>query len=251
MTRIGIQLTTLRSLDEAVPTQLERVGGEGLDGAEFGGLDGAALEDVATALDRNGLEAAAAQVALDRLEDEYETVTERYRQLGCHRLVVANLDPSPFSSPEAMEDVARRLSAVGDRLDEDGFELLYHDDFRDVADVEDVATFVDSLPPTVGLQLDTGRAVYEGIDPVELLDRYPERIPIVHLTDAAHGGDNTLRVELGAGEVDLERCVRAARATDVEWLIYEHPQTDDPVDSLVHAATLLPQLFERAETSQA
>ena len=36
MTRIGIQLATLRSLDEPVPAQLERVGGEGLDGVEFG-----------------------------------------------------------------------------------------------------------------------------------------------------------------------------------------------------------------------
>jgi sugar phosphate isomerase/epimerase len=251
MTRIGIQLATLRSLDEPVPAQLERVGGEGLDGVEFGRLDDTALEDIATALDRAGLEAATAQVALDELEDEYETITETYRQLGCRRLVVANLDPPPFSSLEAMEDVVRRLSAVGDRLDEDGFELLYHDDFRDVTDVDEVATFVDSLSPTVGLQLDTGRAVHGGIDPVKLLDRYPERIPVVHLTDAAHGGDNTLRVELGAGEVDLERCVGAARATGVEWLVYEHPQTDDPVDSLVHAATLLPQLCERVETSQA
>lgn len=232
-----------------MPAQLERVGGEGLDGVEFGRLDDTALEDIATALDRAGLEAATAQVALDELEDEYETITETYRQLGCRRLVVANLDPPPFSSLEAMEDVVRRLSAVGDRLDEDGFELLYHDDFRDVTDVDEVATFVDSLSPTVGLQLDTGRAVHGGIDPVKLLDRYPERIPVVHLTDAAHGGDNTLRVELGAGEVDLERCVGAARATGVEWLVYEHPQTDDPVDSLVHAATLLPQLCERVETS--
>jgi sugar phosphate isomerase/epimerase len=249
MTRIGIQLATLRSLDEPVPVQLERVGGEGLDGVEFGRLDDTALEDIATALDRAGLEAATAQVALDELEDEYETITETYRQLGCRRLVVANLDPPPFSSLEAMEDVVRRLSAVGDRLDEDGFELLYHDDFRDVTDVDEVATFVDSFSPTVGLQLDTGRAVHGGIDPVKLLDRYPERIPVVHLTDAAHGGDNTLRVELGAGEVDLERCVGAARATGVEWLVYDHPQTDDPVDSLVHAATLLPQLCERVETS--
>ena len=234
-----------------MPAQLERVGGEGLDGVEFGRLDDTALEDIATALDRAGLEAATAQVALDELEDEYETITETYRQFGCRRLVVANLDPPPFSSLEAMEDVVRRLSAVGDRLDEDGFELLYHDDFRDVTDVDEVATFVDSLSPTVGLQLDTGRAVHGGIDPVKLLDRYPERIPVVHLTDAAHGGDNTFRVELGAGEVDLERCVGAARATGVEWLVYEHPQTDDPVDSLVHAATLLPQLCERVETSQA
>lgn len=250
MTRIGIQLTTLRSLDEGVPAQLERVGEQGLDGVEFGQLDGVPFEAIPTALDRAGLAAAGAQTTLDRLEDEYEAVTERCRQLDCDRLVVATLDPSPFGSAVATDDTARRLSAVGDRLDEDGFELLYHVEFDEVDDLEDVAAFVARLSPTVGLQVDTGRAVYEGVDPVELLDRYPERVPVVHLTDAAAGGDTTHRVELGAGEVDLESCVRAARAAGVEWLVYEHQQTSAPVDSLAHAATLLPKLCERVETSQ-
>jgi hypothetical protein len=84
-TRIGRQLATVRCLNEPVPTHLDCVGRERLNGVEFGGLDGTDLEDAGTALDRTGLEAAVVQVALDRFEGEYETITDRYRQLGCHR----------------------------------------------------------------------------------------------------------------------------------------------------------------------
>lgn len=252
MTRTAIQLTTLRALEETVPEQLERVSETGLEGVELGRLNGTGLDGVAAVLDRTGLEVVAAQVDLERLTDdtEYRMLIDTYAEFGCRRLVVTDLGPEPFASETVATENARRLSELANRLAEDDFELLYHIQFSNMADDDVMAafeTFVDELSPTVGLQVDTGRATYAGVDPVAIMKQYPERIRLVHLTDAVVGSENMRRVELGAGEVDLERCVQAAQATESEWLIYEHQQTNDPIDSLTHAATLLPQLWERSK----
>ncbi|WP_207592799.1 hypothetical protein [Halomontanus rarus] len=68
------------------------------------------------------------------------------------------------------------------------------------------------------------------------------RIPLVHLTDSVPGYETTLQVELSAGELDVLRCVEAAREAGVEWLVYEHGMTGDVPGSLAHAATKLPML---------
>lgn len=252
MTRTAIQLTTLRELEETIPEQLELISETGLEGVEFGKLSGTGLDGVATVLDRTGLEVVAAQVDLKQLTDdnEYRMLLETYAELGCKRLVVPDLGPEPFASETVAIENARRLSEIANRLAEDDFELLYHIQFSNMADDDVMAafeTFVDELSPAVGLQVDTGRARYAGVDPMAIMKQYPDRIRLVHLTDAVGGSENVRRVELGAGEVDLERCVQAAQATSSEWLIYEHQQTNDPIDSLTHAATLLPQLGERSK----
>lgn len=253
MTRIAIQLSTLRGLDESVTEKLDRVSATALDGVEFSGMTDAQLEDVASALERTDLTPVAVHVEFADLEAEPAALVDAYGRLDCTRFVVSDVGQDPFASASAATESARRLSGVGDRLAEEGFELLYDVDFSaltDEASMDAFDAFVDALSPSVGLQVDTGLATYEGVDPVDFIERYPDAVPLVHLTDAAPGADSTRRVELGAGEVDLERCVRAAQSTDVEWLIYEHKQTNDPVDSLTHAATMLPQLWERTKTSK-
>ncbi|WP_435320864.1 sugar phosphate isomerase/epimerase family protein [Haloarchaeobius sp. TZWSO28] len=235
-----------------MPEQLERVGETALEGVEFGTLDDVSLEEVASVLDQTGLVAVAARVDLERFHDEYQSLVETYDLLDCSRFVVTDLSPDPFASEVVATENANRLSDIGNRLEEDGFELLYDVEFSKLTDdggLPAFETFIDELSPEVGLQVDTGCARYEGFDPVAVMTRYPDRIPVVHLTDTVVGSRRTRCVELGAGEVDLERCVLAARTTDVEWITYEHQQTTDPLDSLVHAETLLPQLSKRAKES--
>lgn len=253
MTRAAIQLYTLRDLNEPIPTSLDRIAQTPLDGVEFAGLNGSDVEDVETSLAENGLTAVGAHVDIDRIESEYDDVTETYRKLGCSRLVVPSYDSSAFRSEGDVKDAAKRLSVLGDRLEADGFELSYHNhtvEFTDLDTASAFDIFVKHLSPSVTLELDTGLAKHAGVDPVELLDRYGNRTPLVHLTDTVPGTDNTRHVELGAGELDLESCVETAKGVGAEWLIYEHGRTSDPVDSLAHAATKVNQLSERIEAKR-
>lgn len=230
---IGINLYTLRDLNESLPEIIERISTAGYDGVEFAGVEDGSIRET---LDKTGLAAAGAHVPIEDLEDEFEEVVGTYREIGCKRLVVPYLPESAFDSIEAVEETAKRLDELGDRLAEQGFALHYHNhdhEFTDLGDTTGFEAFCERS--SVGLELDLGWIVAAGYDPVALLERYAERIALVHIKDTH---DRT-PVELGDGELDLEACIDAAREIGVEWLLYEHDTPEMPMESLEHGAETL------------
>ena len=245
MLRTGLQLQCLQDLPEPVPETIARVGETSLDGVELFDPDVESPSAVADALEAADLEVIGAHVHVRRLEDEFDDVVERYDAIGCRRLVVPIYDLDAFDSVDGVEGAADRLSSIATSLDDEGFELHYHNHTFEFGDLDGRTAYdvlADATEDDLGLQLDTGLATYGGADPVTLLSRYGDRMPMIHLTDAVPGRVTTRQVELGAGELEVEACVTTAGEVGVEWLVYEHGRTSDPLDSLTHAATMLPAL---------
>lgn len=240
----AIQLQSLQDLPESVPETITRVGETALEGVELFDEDVTSPSAVAEALAEAELEPVGAHVPVSRLEGDLDAVIETYDTIGCERLVVPTLDSDSFTREGGAEAAADRLSRIGAELADHGFELLYHNHAFEFARDDDVPydAFVEALDDDVGLELDTGLVTFGGADPVDVLSRYEDRIPMIHLTDAVPGREATKQVELGAGELDVEACMAMAREASVEWAIYEHGLTADPLDSLTHAATKLPTL---------
>lgn len=237
---IGINLYTLRDLDESLPLVLQRVAKAGYGGVEFAGVESSPSET----LDETGLAVAGAHVPIDDLENEFETAVETYRELDCEHLVVPYLPESEFESIEAVEKTAGRLDDLDDLLAEEGFDLHYHNhdhEFTDLGETTGFEAFCDRS--SVGLELDLGWIVAAGEPPTELLDRYADRVALVHAKDTHEGTP----VELGEGELDLEDCVRAARESSVEWLLYEHDTPEDPLESLECGAKTLASVNQRTK----
>ncbi|MFC7214127.1 sugar phosphate isomerase/epimerase family protein [Saliphagus sp. GCM10025334] len=229
----AVQLYSLRRLDRSLPEKLEFVARTGLEGVELAGFDDADPAAVADALERTGLEAMAAHVPIEDLEADLEAAVRPYGPIGCDRIVVPWLDPEAFRSRRAVEETPQRLSRLGERLTDLGFSLAYHNHTQEFVSIEsaedeqrDAFDFlVDELAGTpVTLELDVGWAHAAGRDPVALLERYGEQVPLVHLKDV----DVDEPCALGAGSVPLEACVDAAREAGVEWLVYEHDDPSDP-----------------------
>jgi len=238
--RSAIQLYTLRGLDESVPELVARVGETAFDGVEFAGLGDAGPVEVREALDDAGLDAAAAHVGVEALEDEFEPTVEAYRRLGCDRLVVPYLDESHFESRDRATETAQLLAALDARLDERGLGLAYHNHDHEFVSIGDSTAYDLLVDETdLALELDAGWATAAGRDPTDLLARLPDRAPLVHLKDVA--GDRP--VELGDGDLDAAGCVRAAREAGTEWLVYEHDDPDDPAASLDRGAETVGDLL--------
>jgi sugar phosphate isomerase/epimerase len=229
---VAINLYTVRDLDEPLHEILDRVASAGYDGVEFAGLDA----DPGTTRDRLddlGLSVAGAHVPYEELETEFEACVDRYRTLGCERIVVPYLDESAFASLEAVDGTARRLDALGARLTERGFELHYHNHDHEFAPLEGATGFEAFADRSaVGLELDLGWIEAAGADPPELLERYADRVSLVHCKDTRSGTP----VELGEGDLAIEESLSAARRADVEWLIYEHDVPTDP-DAAIEAGS--------------
>ncbi|MEY7850610.1 sugar phosphate isomerase/epimerase family protein [Natrarchaeobius sp. A-rgal3] len=242
MVQTAIQLYSLRDIDASLPDVLDLVGETAFDGVEFAHRvrsDDVDIDAVLAALERNDLESAAAHVGLEALEGEYEAMTELYDTLGCETLVVPWLDPEHFASKEAVADAAKRLEAVGADLAEDGFDLHYHNHDQEFVDLGE-GTAMDELlarAPAVGFEIDLGWARAAGVDPVEIVDEYADRIAYAHFADA--DAEAMACVELGEGDLDVEAALEAVRRADVEWYVYEHDEPEAPRESLAHGAETL------------
>jgi sugar phosphate isomerase/epimerase len=225
---VAINLYTVRDLDEPLHEILDRVASAGYDGVEFAGLD-ADPRTIRDRLDDLGLSIAGAHVPYEELESEFEACLDRYRTLSSSRIVIPYFGESGFASIEAVEGTARRLDALGGRLTERGFELHYHNHDHEFAALEGTTGFEAFADRSaVGLELDLGWIEAAGADPVELLERYADRVSLVHCKDTRSGTP----VELGEGDLAIEACLSAARRADVEWLIYEHDEPTDPATSI-------------------
>ncbi|AUV83083.1 sugar phosphate isomerase/epimerase [Salinigranum rubrum] len=221
------QLYTLRSLSPV--DRCRPVVDAGFDGVELVGVDPPdGFADL-------GLDVAAAHVDVETLEADASTVLDRVRGVGTDTLVVPIVEEEAFA-PARVGETAARLDALAARVADAGGRLLYHNHEFEF----EAGTFERCVgaTTTLGFELDVGWATAAGADPVSLVDRFGERMPVVHLKDvrvddsAPRGG---VPVDLGAGDVDLAGVLAAARKADVEWVVFEHDDPRDP-DRTVRAA---------------
>lgn len=236
----GIQLYTLRDLDGSTIDQLSRVSETSLDGVEFAGIP--TEEGLAEGLSDTALTVAGAHVQADRIERDTESVVDACEAVDCATVVVPYLDESHFADRTAIADTADRLETLADQLDEHDVRLLYHNHDHEFISPRDTAgstafdLLVDETDDSVGFELDLGWVEAAGYDPVDVLERNADRVPFAHLKDVDADGKP---VDLGDGVVDVPACVDAARAADVEWVLFEHDAPEDPLASLARADAVL------------
>jgi sugar phosphate isomerase/epimerase len=243
MVDIAVQSYTLRALDAPLPDLLDRVGAAGFDGVEFAyRVRESPTEAVLAALDRNDLAVASAHVPIESLEDDFEATVAFYEALGADTLVVPWLDPEHFETETTVDAAAERLDALVDRLSatDPSVRLAYHNhdqEFQSIDGGPAMERLLGRTDDRLGFEIDVGWAQVGGVDPAALIDRYADRVTHVHAADVdIERGES---VALGDGDVDLDAIVASAHRADAAWLVYEHDDPANPIDSIERGARAL------------
>lgn len=248
MVRTAINVYSVRELDDSVPDLIDRVAEAGYDGIQFSGNHTPLAGDpdeIAAALEETGLEVTPAHIGIEDLEERRDEVLAAYEAVGVDEAVVPYLPQSEFESEEAVERTATRLSELNDALADAGWDLHYHNHEHEFVDIGDGSTGFEALVERtdIGIELDVGWARYAGRDPVELIETYDDRMPLIHMKDVAVDADRgECFREIGEGDVDMQGCFEAAREVGAEWLIYEHDDPEDPLASITNGAEFLNSL---------
>jgi inosose dehydratase len=260
---------------------LDEIAAAGFDGSELGPygyypVDPAELQD---AFVSRNLELPAGFVMEQLATTDREPVLDIARRTcatvaraGGHTLVLIDgLDPGRVATA-GRSQAAQRLAEPGWRCltsmieavralaDEHGLALAFHPHAGTCVEFEDeIERLMEDVDLAVGLCLDTGHALYAGIDPVALVQCYAGRILHVHLKDieldalrgclaaeasfleAVAGGVFT---PLGEGSVDLAGVAEALAAIGYDgWATFEQDRVLASIDqaleesrrSLLHA----------------
>jgi inosose dehydratase len=200
------------------------------------------------------------------------------KAMGCGVFIIAEtsnaihgdratpLGQRPRLAPDQWRGFGQRLSEVADHVAGHGLALAYHHHLGTVVeDADDLSAFIAATSDAVGLTLDTGHAALGGIDPLAVIETWPERIRHFHCKDVrrevfaqvAERGESFLDGVLagmftvpGDGEIDYGSLMRALRRQGYEgWVILEAEQDPAKADPRAYAELGLATLRREAMAS--
>jgi sugar phosphate isomerase/epimerase len=232
MARAGIQLFSLRDVDEPLPEILEQVAAAGYDGVEFAyRIYDADLDAVSETLEETGLDVAGAHVRTDRFENDLDDTVDLFETFSVQTLTIPGLDAEYFESLDGLEDVADSVEPIADGLDDREVDLLYHNHWHEFGNLDGrtaYEAFFEAAGGCIGPQVDVGNVALGDIDPVALIERLGD-VPQVHIKDVDL--ESRSSVPVGTGDVNINACADAGHEAGAEWFIYEH-EGGDPLPTL-------------------
>ena len=229
----GIQLYSLRNqFKKDVPGSLKTISDWGLTNLEGGDTYGLTFEEFDGLLDKHNLDVVSIGANYDDLKNNPEKVLASAKQFSA-KYVMCSWIPhkgNKFDIGTTKEAVAI-FNTAGKLLKDAGITLAYHAHGYEFRPYED-GTLFDYMAENAtnfAFEMDVFWVQHGGVDPMTLLNKYPDKFVLFHLKDMEKGvvGNNTghedveTNVVLGTGQVDIEAIVKRGMELGVEYMFIE------------------------------
>jgi len=169
---------------------------------------------VAATLKSEGLRAPSAHMSADTIFVGWERSLEIAKQLGHEYLIVPDFEDWTKRTIDDWLEWADRFNTAGAVARRGGIWLAFHNEPYHQKPIDGKVpydAFINRLDPSVTrLQLDVGNMVMGGGDPMQYLQKYPDRFWTFHLKDTV--ADRSSDTRLGSGIFDFKRFLAAVPA---------------------------------------
>lgn len=186
---VGIQVYSVRDdAERDFKGTMQQLKDMGYDGVELAGLYGHEASEIRQMLDEVGIRAISAHVPyLELIGDMEKTVTD-YKTIGCEYIAVPYLNDEYRPGTENFEEVLENIRKIGACCNRHGITLLYHNHDFEFVKMEDGSYGLDYIYSHIGedllkTELDTCWVRVAGESPVQYIEKYAGRCPVVHLKD--------------------------------------------------------------------
>lgn len=227
-TQVGVQLYSVReALNKDFKGTLKKLSGLGFRGVEFAfNYGGIAPEELAEFLKELNLQAIGIYERLDNICNPDAEVYAQATALGCKHLTFGFGLAALEEDFEKCLDICRKAVEVAASK---GLTICYHAHAHEFKKLNG-EYYLDLLLNAPGLEkmdfeADTCWIQQGGEDVIGYMQKYADRIPLLHVKDVSADGKIT---ELGNGVIDFKAVVDFARANSIPWLSYEQDITDKP-----------------------
>ena len=208
--KYGLQLYSVRdaakeSIDNMFAS-VAKIGYTMVESASFYGLEAIELKKL---LDKYGLELCSTHTSVRRLRDELDATIEYHKTVGCNNIVIPG---TPVNTKEELDELINLINTILPKIEAAGMKLHFHNHTKEWLPNADGLIPQDEIASRteVYFELDTFWAFNAGRDPIELLEKYADRICLIHLKDGIpmKDGNEAIGKSLGQGEAPVE-AVRA------------------------------------------
>ena len=254
---VGVQLYTVRNILPEKPLEtLQAIEQIGYREAE---VTQAGIDKMWSALKQTSLKPVSIHMDTQLFttqQNKLPAALDDAKQRGFEYAVCPYIAPKDRGGAEVMRKLGETLNRAGEICRKSGLHLAYHNHAFEYQPQDNGGTLLDVLmqttdPKLVNLELDIMWATVAGVDPVSIINKYKERVVMLHLKDLAPGVEKrynegiprTAFREVGNGVVNVPAVLKAAAEARVKHYFVEQDQTPgDPVASLRQSFDYLKKL---------
>ncbi len=181
--KYGLQLYSVRDVaQENYEEALKQVAAIGYDMVETAGFFGNAGEDVAAMLKKYGLTACSTHTGIKDLVADFDGVIAMHKAIGCKDIIIPS---SKFKTAEQAAETIKTINELQPKIEAEGMRLHYHNHSKEFWPNEDGQIFFEMLrdQTNVLFEFDTFWLFNAGLDPLEMMETYKDRMYFVHLKD--------------------------------------------------------------------
>jgi len=252
---ISIQLYSVRddcAKDfDATLAQLAKLGFDGVEFAGYHKYDGKPKE-LRRQLDSLKLKAPGAHLSLAALRgDALKQTIEFHQIVGCKFLIVPG--DKDFTDPEKSKALAETFNQIAATLKPLDMYCGFHNhvgEFKKDGDKTYWDLFAERTSHDVVLQQDCGWTAAAGLNPVDLIKRFPGRTRITHFKPTVVGNDKTKKAIFGQDSVDWPAVLAAClKFGGTEWITLEqevYPDGKSPLECTALSFAALRKLMAQS-----
>ncbi|MBC2268482.1 sugar phosphate isomerase/epimerase family protein [Listeria farberi] len=241
--KIALQLWSVKEAceDDFFGT-LEKVAKMGYDGVEFAGYYGKSASEIKAKLAGLGLEVAGSHISKEQLEADLDKVILFERELGNKYIICPYAD---FKTKEGWLEFGEELRKITKTIRQTGMHFGYHNHAHELDKLDGEIILDDLLKnvPEMVAELDTYWIEYAGVGVIPFIEKYRNRVPLIHIKDKSKmNKESTI---IGEGVLDVPGFVKTALESGTKWLIIEQEAfTQDPLTSVAKGYTYLANVLE-------
>lgn len=231
---IGLQLYTVRRLmkgDEDSKRTLEKIKKIGYDSVQpYGNIE--RLEGFARAAIECKMPVVGVLTDLEVCEEFPERLYSLMESVGAKDVGLS----SSVRTADSARDFAKRVNAIAKEAEKRGYTVSYHNHSVEFIRAEGSATVMDILlsefSEAVRLMPDTYWLQHGGIDVRDFIEKYKDRISILHLKDMARTAEGQTFAALGEGNMNMRGIIDTAKKCGIRTLIVEEDECSDPLSDI-------------------
>lgn len=254
---IGLQLYTVRDAMQKDPAatlaHVAKIGYNSVEGAtytgdeKFYGMQPAAFSRL---LKQNGLimpsshyrlgeEKVNGETQKGTILNDWNKAVDDAAQVGIKYMVCAYLSQNERGNLDHYKQIAEDFNKAGEVCKKSGIQLCYHNHDFEFAKEDGKFPYEVLLENTdknlVKMEMDIYWVTKAGQDPVDLINRHPDRFPLWHVKDMDKTADRSF-TEVGNGVIDFKKVFKYADKAGLKYFFVEQDKTPgDPFASITQS----------------
>lgn len=171
---------------------------------------------------------------LKTMEEKTSYVIDELKTYSCHYVVLTGMYKYSYMDVKSVRELISRLNKVGEKFYKEGISFLYHNHNVEFQHVDNEKRAYDLLieetdPKYVNFEFDSYWPSISGIDAIYYMNKLNTRMKLHHICDNGSEYEKsfitpiikTHEIELGKGNLNLEKMIKLDREYKVDAVILE------------------------------